>query len=486
MLRLRYAWIVVGVSTAVNALAWGPRSTFALFYVAMLQEFARGRGPTALGYSLSWLGFGRPASRSMAHRDCASRSRRGKRVYQGWKVVGCTFLIAVFGWGFGFYGIGVFLAELVERHGWATGSVASAVTVLYLVGAVLIAFIGRAFERFGPRRVVLIGMSAMGAAAIELTWITRPWQLYVVFPLMAVGWAAMSGAALNVIVAPWFERRRGLAISIAFNGAAVGGVVLVPALVFLIGRIGFRAAVLSLVAVMVGVLTPLVLWLLARGPEVLGLGTDGDAPAPRVAGKTAGEATPQTRDFMRTWHFWSIALPFALGLTAQISIIIHQVSFLKPALGVEGAAWAVSLTSVSAVLGRLVVGSFVDRVNRRAVIAGNFLLQATSIVLMLSSPGPALLYVACAMFGLGVGNTTSLPSVIVQAEFPKAAFGQIVSTIIAINQFTYSFGPGLLGWLRDGFGTYDAAFAACLVLQLVAVTILLFGGSRRGLQARTR
>jgi hypothetical protein len=52
-----YRWIVVGVSTAVNALAWGARSTFALFYVAMLEEFAWGRGPTALGYSLSWLCF---------------------------------------------------------------------------------------------------------------------------------------------------------------------------------------------------------------------------------------------------------------------------------------------------------------------------------------------------------------------------------------------------------------------------------------------
>jgi MFS family permease len=50
-------WTVVGVSTAVNAFAWGARSTFALFYVAMLEEFAWGRGPTALGYSLSWLGF---------------------------------------------------------------------------------------------------------------------------------------------------------------------------------------------------------------------------------------------------------------------------------------------------------------------------------------------------------------------------------------------------------------------------------------------
>jgi MFS family permease len=50
-------WQVVGVSTIINALAWGARASFALFYVAMLEEFAWGRGPTALGYSLSWLGF---------------------------------------------------------------------------------------------------------------------------------------------------------------------------------------------------------------------------------------------------------------------------------------------------------------------------------------------------------------------------------------------------------------------------------------------
>ena len=191
------------------------------------------------------------------------------------------------------------------------------------------------------------------------------------------------------------------------------------------GRIGFELPVLSLVTVMVVVLTPLVLWLLVRGPEALGLGPNGDAPAPRASETAAGRGAPPTRDFMRTWHFWSVALPFALGLTAQISII-HSPDVLSQAGVGDG--------------GR---------------------------------------YVACVMFGLGVGNTTSLPSVIVQAEFPKAAFGQVVSTIIAINQFTYSFGPGLLGWLRDGFGSYDAAFAVCLMLQLAAAAILLFGGARR-------
>jgi MFS family permease len=395
-------------------------------------------------------------------------------VFHGWKVVGCAFLIAVFGWGFGFYGIGVFLAELVERHGWATRSVASAVTVLYLVGAALIAAVGSAFERFGPRRVVLAGVAAMSLGALGLTFVTAPWQLYLVFPVMAVGWAAMSGAALNLIVAPWFERRRGLAISLAFNGAATGGIVIAPAIALLTGRIGLRAAVALLVAVMAGVLTPLVLGLLARGPEALGLAPDGDPPGSRPRA-VRGDVAPRRRELLRTWRFWSVSLPFAIGLTAQISVIIHQMSFLRPRLGAEHAAWAVSLTSLAAVAGRLIVGLFVDRVDRRAVAAGNFLVQAAALALMLAAPAPAFLYAACVLFGLGVGNTTSLPSVIVQAEFPSAAFGQVVGTIIAINQFTYSFGPGLLGWLRDASGSYVAPLVACLALQLAGVVILLLG-----------
>src|SRR5688572_18584959 len=51
----RFRWVVVGVSAIVNSLAWSVRSTFALFYVALLHEFAWGRGEAALGYSLSWL-----------------------------------------------------------------------------------------------------------------------------------------------------------------------------------------------------------------------------------------------------------------------------------------------------------------------------------------------------------------------------------------------------------------------------------------------
>ncbi len=394
-------------------------------------------------------------------------------MYHGWKVAAAAFLVALFGWGLGFYGVAVFVATLREAHGWSAAAISGAVTAYYLTGGILIAFISRAFDRWGPRRVVLVGMAAMGSGALLLTRIAAPWQLYPAFLLMAVGWACMSGAALNLIIAPWFERARGRAVSLAFNGASFGGILVAPALLFLIAHLGYGPGVLTVCVAMAAVLLPLVGWVMHAGPGLLGLGPDGDpivAATPPVPG--AGGHVSQ-RNFLRSRHFWTISAPFALALMAQVGFITHQVSYLKPLIGTAGAGWAVSITTLGAVAGRLLVGTFVDRVSRRRVAAGNFVIQAAGLALLLFIGSPVALYAGCALFGLGVGNTTSLPSLIIQVEFPKAAFGRIVGAVISINQFTYSFGPSILGWLRDWQGRYDAALGVCVALYLLAGILVL-------------
>ena len=82
----------------------------------------------------------------------------------------------------------------------------------------------------------------MAAGLLLLGCVAALWQLYPAFLMMSVGWGAMSGAAINIILAPWFERRRGLAVSLAFNGATLGGVFVTPALLPLIDALGFRRA----------------------------------------------------------------------------------------------------------------------------------------------------------------------------------------------------------------------------------------------------
>ena len=83
------------------------------------------------------------------------------------------------------------------------------------------------------------------------------------------------------------------------------------------------------------------------------------------------------------------------------------------------------------------------------------------------------LFAASAVFGFTVGNAITLPSLIVQREFSAAAFGVVVSLVIAICQFTYAFGPGLIGLLRDWSGGYAMPFYVCMALELIAAVVVL-------------
>src|SRR5947209_14722752 len=136
------------------------------------------------------------------------------KLYRGWLVIAAAFLVAMFGFGLGFYGPGIYLVALKARHGWSIEGLSSAITVYYVLGAALLFLVvGPLFDRWGARAVVTIGTVAMACGIVLLTLMTRPWQVYAVFAVMSLGWATMSGAAINIIVAPWFERRRGLALS---------------------------------------------------------------------------------------------------------------------------------------------------------------------------------------------------------------------------------------------------------------------------------
>jgi MFS family permease len=400
------------------------------------------------------------------------------RYFYGWNIVGATFVMALFSFGLGFYGLTVYLAMLQRLHGWSASAVSAPVTMYYVAGALLTAVIGDVYERHGPRTVVSAGAVAMAAGVVALGVVTQPGQLYPAFLVMSVGWGSMSGAAINIILAPWFERRRGLAVSIAFNGATLGGVVVAPALIPIIGAVGFTRALACAAVVLLAVLVAVAACVMRRGPEELGLGPDGDPPrAERPEPSQDGERR-RRGDALRTWRFWSVSAPFALGLAAQVGVLTHMVGLVTPMLGSGGAARAVSATTAAALIGRLATGLVVDRLDRRLVSSATLVIQVVGLALLAWAPSVAVVYAGCALFGLGVGNLTTLPGLILAVEWPRESFGALVGLVVGINQFTFAFGPSLVGVLRDWTGTYGLALGACTLLQAVAAGMILLGPGR--------
>jgi predicted MFS family arabinose efflux permease len=391
--------------------------------------------------------------------------------YDGWRIVAVCFLVATFGWAMGFYGQSVYLAELQRMHGWSTSLTSSATTLFYLVGALLVAFVSEAIRAFGPRNCLLIGATTIAAATALLGQVTAPWQLYAVNALLALGWAGTSLGMITNTLGLWFDKKRGMAISLALNGASFGGIIGVPLMVAAIGHFDFAGAMAAVAVVTMVLLIPVILVFVGQPPGRI-------AATPAVASEAPSSTRIRAQAF-RDVAFLTVSGAFALVLFAQVGFIVHLISFLDPVIGRERAAIAVALLTAMAVVGRLLFATVIDRLNQRLASAISFASQAVALTVVINTQNEFMLFAACALFGFSVGNLITLPALIVQREFDPRAFGVLVSLITAINQITYAFGPGIIGILRDASGSYSLPFYGCIGLELSAAALILVRGRAR-------
>jgi MFS family permease len=380
--------------------------------------------------------------------------------YFGWRVVLACFLMALACWGFGLYGHSVYLAELTRQYGWPPSLIAGASTATYLLNAVLVIFTSNALARFGARRFVLFGVGSLALAIVLLALAREPWQVYAAYLAMSFGWLGLGLVTIPTIISQWFTRRRGLAISLALNGASFGGIVVAPALVGLIALTDFTTAMLIAAAVTVAILVPAIfLWVPAQA-------------APSQQAEQAGSAWTR-RDALRSLPFWTVTGPFALVLIAQVAFIVHQIAFMQPIVGRAQAAVSVSLMTTFAVIGRLTLGAVVDRLDPRLISCVSMFSQAIALFCMTRTTDTTYLLICCAAYGFSVGNIITLPSLIVQREFPPAAFGMVLGLSTAIGTFAGAIGPGLIGLIRGATGDYGTALLVCMALKIVGGSFVL-------------
>ena len=239
-------------------------------------------------------------------------------MFFGWKVVATAFAVATFAWSFGFYGPAVFLNTLHQQHGWSVSVISTAITVHYLVSAILTARLRSFHRRFGIATITRFGITALALGAVGWSLASSPWHLFAAALITGAGWSATNAAAINAMVAPWFNRQRALALSHAFTGSSVGGVVFTPLWVALIARFGFTEAAMLMAALTLAVLWPLIGRYLAAPAATMGLHPDGDTDVAATASAIGSGASLRFAVLLRDRRFITISAAFALGLFAQI------------------------------------------------------------------------------------------------------------------------------------------------------------------------
>jgi hypothetical protein len=297
---------------------------------------------------------------------------------------------------------------------------------------------------------------------------------------MAVGWSAMSVVAITTLIALWFDKKRGLAISLAFNGASFGGIVGAPAL---LAAIEYRDS---------------------RRRYGRGRGHDRHSRPddPRLGQPTTGRGEERSHSgtphhgssegqpdqvwtrarALRSLPFWTITAPFALALLAQVGFLVHLIAMLEPSIGRTSAGLAISVITIAAVVGRVGLGLVIDRLDRRLVSALSLASQCRGAPrdqrfgrclrdlarLRVVRPfGRQCDHASGDDHPAGV-QRTGLPAAhrLVDGDLPGA----------------YAFGPACSAFFATPPGGYSAPILLCAALDAVAAAIVLVrnAGTRGG------
>jgi predicted MFS family arabinose efflux permease len=337
-----------------------------------------------------------------------------------------------------------------------------AITAHFLASALVVAAMPEIHRTIGLRGTVIAGAVAVYAGFIAWATVPAPYFLLLAALLSGCGLACGGSATVNAIISAGVASGRAKALGIALNGAALGGVVLLPLLTF--GGRTFGWA--STLAILGSAAVVILLW----GSAALdGTGKKNDL-APRAG---PGDTPMSRRALIRSPRFLSLAFAFSIAVFVQVGIYSQLINHLRPMLGIDGATFAMTGCIVFAIAGRSAVAWNIGQANRRVVAAASFLMQAAGVFALAFAPGPVGALLGCVLFALGLGNLPLLPPLIVQQEFDEQSFILVVSTVSAANQIILAFGPMTFGLLYAASGAYTLPFAIGSLLYVVAAVAVM-------------
>lgn len=394
-------------------------------------------------------------------------------LFYGWYIIAASFALSFVSVGIGFYGQTVFLDGLIREHGWSKASVSGASTLYFITTGLVGIGVGRIVDRVGSRPPIVVGAIAMSAALLWIGRLDSPGELYLAYLLLAASFAMGAAIPLSSLVNRWFVRQRARAMSFSQTGVSVGGLILVPLATTWIAEDGIRSATQWLCGLVLVVVLPIAFAVLREDPHPYGLRPDDDEvdgdPDPSAVTAPAWPA----RRAIRTRTFVLLAASFGSILICQTGLAVHHLHLLREHLDTSAAALGAATIPVGSVVGRLVVGRIADRIDKRHVTAGLFLLQALSLAALGLATTPSGLLPASVVFGLTVGAVFMMQSLLVAELFGLGSFGTVLGLLNFLTSVGGGIGPLLVGVVAERFGGYPTSIRLLFAIGLAASVLVL-------------
>jgi len=399
-------------------------------------------------------------------------------IFYGWWIVLATSLIHVWGAGTFYYGFTAFFNPIVDELGWSYAATSFAASLRSIEGGIASPLVGFATDRYGARRLLVLGSILGGLGFILLARIQTLGSFYLIFIFLSVGSSLLFPVPGWTAVANWFVKKRGIALGTLSATMGIAGLI-IYLVNWLIGLYGWRQTLVILGIGMWAIGIPSALVVRTR-PEPYGLLPDGDEALPLKQGLST--VTPSheiqkgqeftARAALKTRAFWMLAILVTLSAAALHAVVVHIMPYLVSIhFSRETAGLTASLLILVSAMGRFFLGWLTNRVDTRYLMALALLLQALGLLALTCVQGLGMAALFVGLFGPGYGGVITL-RLTMQAEFfGSKAFGAIQGIMMAILIIGTMASPLLAGYCFDIYGTYRPAWLMMALLVLIATPL---------------
>ncbi len=386
---------------------------------------------------------------------------QGGRVFYGWWILLIGALINAVGTGITYHSISVFFLPLKRDLGVSSATISILYGAARLEGGLEGPLVGYLIDRFGARKLIIIGLTFTGLGLILLSTMQTFLGVFLVYVfIVALGSNAGLFHPISTSVNKWFIRHRGLGFSVIAASGSIGGMIMAPLLSFIILNYGWRNGAIFAGLMILVIAIPAALPL-KPSPEQMGLHPDGQAPsegkvdALNPACQIAIERNFTVREAMRTLQFWLLTICISLRVMVTVALNTHFVPILvSKGMSEATSAYMVSLYAFISIPLSIGMGWIGDRWNKARLSSLCILPSILAMLGMMFCREEAILYFFPIAFAFIMG-TAPLNWALIGDFFGRGSYATLRG-IMGVGYGTATFlSPIYAGWIFDRTESYN-------------------------------